>query len=147
MDGLSAATSVVAVVEMSAKVGSLLFQYAKEVKSAGEDIARVQLQVDSLKNASESVQQLLDGPKSAELQASQKLRAALRDSKSQLEGLEQRLRPGKTRKAMSRFGVRALTWPFDSKEMENIIQDLETYAQTISLGLQVDQMYATLPFS
>src|SRR5689334_18180231 len=100
MDGLSSAASVLAVVDMSALVASLLFQSSKEVENAKEDIIRVQMQVDSLKNASESVQQHLSGPDGAKLEASQKLLAALNYGCSQLESLEQRLHSGKERKAM-----------------------------------------------
>lgn len=143
MDGLSSAASVLAVVDMSAKVASLLFQYYKEVKNAKEDIAQVQLQVNSLKNASESVQQHLKGPEGVKLEASQKLLAALNDGRSQLESLEQRLQPGEgRRKVMSRFGIRALKWPFDSKDIEKTVQDLSTCTQAISLALQADQMCA-----
>jgi hypothetical protein len=148
MEGLSTAASVIAVVDMSAKVASLLFQYSKEVKNAKEDIAQVQLKVLGLKSASESVQQLLSGPNKEKLEASQKLLAALHDSLSQLRKLEQELDPGKTRKVMRRVGLRALRWPFDSKGIEKTVQDLGACIQAISLGLQVDQMYAAaLPLS
>jgi hypothetical protein len=85
------------------------------------------------------VQQLLDGPNSAELSASQKLLEALKDGFSQLKTLDERLNPGKTRKAMSRMGVRALKWPFESKEVDKVINGLEKCKQTVSLALQVDQ--------
>lgn len=148
MDGLSAAASVLAVVDMSAKVASLLFQYSREVKNAKEDIARVRVQVDSLKNASESVQQHLRGPDGAKLEASQKLLAALHHSCSQLGRLEQTLSPGKGRKTMmSRFGIRALKWPFDSQDIDKTVQDLGMCTQAISLALQADQMCARLPLS
>jgi hypothetical protein len=147
MDGLSSAAGVLAVVDMSAKVASLLFRYSKEVGNAKEDIAQVQLQVESLKNASESVQQRLNSPDGARLEASKDLLAALRHGCSQLESLEQRLHPSKGRKAMSRFGARALKWPFDSKDIEKTIQHLSTCTQAISLALQADQLCAVLPFS
>jgi hypothetical protein len=142
MEGLGAAASVIAVVDMSAKVGSLLFQYSKDVRNAKEDIGRVQLQVTSLKNASESVQQHLNGPDGEKLEASQKLRDALQQGCSQLESLEQRLLPGKRRKIMSRYGLRALKWPLDRKDIEKTIQDIGRYTQAISLALQLDQMCA-----
>jgi hypothetical protein len=147
MDGLSSAASVLAVVDMSAKVATLLFQYSKEVKNAKEDIGRVQLQVNSLKVASESVKQHLNGPDGAKLEASQKLLAALHQGFSQLKSLEQRLHLSKERKAMSRFGIRALKWPFHGKDVEKTIQHLSTCKQAISVALQVDQMCATLSFS
>ena len=63
----------------------------------------------------------------------------------QLEKLKRRLEPSNTRKAMSRLGVRALKWPFTSKEVEKIVADLERYKQTFSLALQVDQNVGSSP--
>ncbi|KAJ4230714.1 hypothetical protein NW757_013979 [Fusarium falciforme] len=40
---------------------------------------------------------------------------------------------------MRRFGLRALRWPFDSKEVTGIISNLERYSQTIMWCLQIDQ--------
>ncbi|KAM6505253.1 hypothetical protein FSOLCH5_014486 [Fusarium solani] len=40
---------------------------------------------------------------------------------------------------MRRFGLRALKWPFDSKEVSDIVSNLERYERTITLGLQIDQ--------
>ncbi|KAF2625753.1 hypothetical protein BU25DRAFT_473202 [Macroventuria anomochaeta] len=42
--------------------------------------------------------------------------------------------------AMSRFGVRALKWPFTSKQVEKIVFDMEGYEHAFTLALQVDQM-------
>ncbi len=39
---------------------------------------------------------------------------------------------------MSRFGFRALKWPFESKEIDSIIKNLERYRDTLSAGLAVD---------
>ncbi|ENH73556.1 hypothetical protein FOC1_g10001095 [Fusarium oxysporum f. sp. cubense race 1] len=40
---------------------------------------------------------------------------------------------------MSRFGVRALKWPFESKDVEGTIQNLERCRGNISLALNIDQ--------
>jgi hypothetical protein len=40
---------------------------------------------------------------------------------------------------MSRFGFRALKWPFTSKQVDKVVLNLEGYEQTFSLALQVDQ--------
>ena len=42
---------------------------------------------------------------------------------------------------MSRFGVRALKWPFESKDVDAIIKALERYQDTVSASLNVDQVY------
>jgi hypothetical protein len=57
----------------------------------------------------------------------------------ELVQVQNRLDPGKARKAMRRFGLRALRWPFDSKEVSGIISNLERYSQTIMWCLQIDQ--------
>lgn len=144
MEGLGVAASVIAVVELSAKVASLCFQYSKDVKKAKDDIERLCGEVINLENAATSVHQLLSGPNSAKLKASQQLVIAIRDSQSQLQRLRENLRPKTTRQAISRLGLRALKWPFQSKDVEKIIQDLGRCTQTMILALQVDQTYVVI---
>jgi hypothetical protein len=139
MEGLGAAASAIAVIELSAKVASLFVQYSRAVKDAPNNITRLQKETKSLKNVLGDVKQLLNGPGSAQLSTSRKLLEALNDCFSQLKILEKVLEPGKTRKAMSRLGVRALKWPFESNEVDKIIRELERCKQTISLALEIDQ--------
>jgi len=139
MEGFGAAASVIAVIELSAKVASHVVQYSCAVKDAPNNITRLQGEIQSLKNMLGDVKQLLNGPGSAKLSASQKLLEALNDCFSQLKALAKILEPGKTRKAMSRLGVRALRWPFESIEVDKIVRELERCKQTISLALEIDQ--------
>jgi Fungal N-terminal domain of STAND proteins len=139
MDGLSAAANVIAVVDISAKIASLCFQYSVAVKNAKEDIGRLQRKVNDIKDVLGEVQQLLDGRDKTRLSATNKLLDSLKECFLRLEELKTQLEPGKTRKAMSQFGVRALKWPFTSKEVEKIVASLERYEQTFSLALQADQ--------
>lgn len=135
MDGISGAASLIAVIEVSAKVISLCAQYTIAVKDARKDIERLQRKVADLKEVLGDVKQLLDGRDKA------RLSATLQDSFVRLEELNSQLDPGKTRKAMSRLGMRALKWPFASKELERIVVDIERYKQTFILALQVDQTW------
>jgi len=139
MDGLSGAASVIAVVDISAKIAPLCFQYSVAVKNAKEDIGRLQRKVNDIKDVLGEVQQLLGRRDKTRLSAVNKLLDSLKKYFLQLEELKTQLEPGKTRRAMSRFGVRALKWPFTSKEVEKIVASLERYEQTFSLALQVDQ--------
>ncbi|KAI9776900.1 MAG: hypothetical protein M1816_005003 [Peltula sp. TS41687] len=82
---------------------------------------------------------LLNGPDGAKLSTSQKLLEALNDCFLQFEDLDKKLEPGKTRNAISRFGARALKWLFESKKIDKAVKELESYKQTISLAVQVDQ--------
>ena len=140
MDGLAGASSVIAVVDISAKVASLCFQYSVAVKDAKKDIDRLQRTVTDIKNVLEEVKQLLDKQDKTRLSTTYKLSDSLEECHQQLQGLKVQLEPGKARKAMHRFGVRALKWPFTNKQVEKMVASLEKYEQTFSLALQVDQM-------
>ena len=139
MDGLSAAASVTGIVDISAKIASLCFQYSVAVKDAKKDIDRLQRTVTDIKNVLEEVKLLLDKQDKTRLSTTHKLSGSLEECHQQLQGLKAQLEPGKTRKAMHRFGVRALKWPFTNKQVEKIVDSLEKYEHTFSLALQVDQ--------
>ncbi|RYP17500.1 hypothetical protein DL765_004464 [Monosporascus sp. GIB2] len=148
MDGLASAASVIAVIDLSAKVASLCFQYSTAVKNAKSDIERLRREVDRLKTTLEGAQRLLDSPNGARLQTSQPLSDGLHDCASQLAKLEtkleKKLNRGTARRMMSSFGVRALKWPFESKDVDNIIQSLNNSRDTLSASLNIDQMMLLL---
>jgi hypothetical protein len=139
MDVVSAAASIAAIVEVSAKVSLLCIKYYSAVKDAKKDILRLRVEVDSLRDVLQAAEQLFQGPDSAKLLVSQKLYKVLKDCLAQLATLKDKLDPGKTRKIMSTYGFRALRWPFDSKEIDKVIRELEKWKQTVSLALQIDQ--------
>jgi hypothetical protein len=151
MDGLSAAASVIAVIQISGSVASLCSEYFKAVKNAKNDIERLQGELNSLKTTLEGTLRLLQSSNGARLQTSQLLRDGLRGCFSQLADLEKELKnklnPGKTGKMMSRFGVRALKWPFESKDIDAIIKTLKRYRDTVSAGLIIDQAYVMRSYS
>jgi hypothetical protein len=141
MDGLSAAASVTAIIDISVKVISLCFQYSVAVKDAKKDIDRLQRTVTDIKNVLEEVKRLLllDGQNKPRLSTTHKLSDSLEQCHQQLDELETQMKPRKTRKAMQRLGVRALKWPFTSKQVEKMVASLEKNGQTFGLALQVDQ--------
>ena len=144
MDGLSAAASVIAVIQISERVASLCSQYFTVVKNAKSDIERLQGELHGLKTILEGAQHILEGPNGARLETSQRLRDGLGGCFSQLNNLENKLKEklnlGKTGKAMSRFGFRALKWPFE-KEVDDIVQNLKEYRDTFSSAFGVDTAY------
>ncbi|KAI9775305.1 MAG: hypothetical protein M1839_001289 [Geoglossum umbratile] len=139
MDGLSAAASVAAIVDISAKIASLCFQYSVAVKDAKKDIDRLQRTVTDVRNVLEEVKHLLDGQDKRWLSATHKLSDSLEQCHQQLQELNAQLEPGKARKTMHRLGVRALKWPFTNKQVEKMVVSLKNYEQTFNLALQVDQ--------
>ncbi|KAM0349595.1 hypothetical protein ACHAP4_010374 [Fusarium culmorum] len=133
-EALGVASSVIAVVDLSAKVFSLCLQYSREVKNAKDDIERLRKEVAGFQDTTKELKALLEGPRGKELKTSQQLVSAIEDGHSTLGKVEQRLRPSTGRKAMSRFGMRALRWPFESKDVEGAIQNLERCRENISLA-------------
>jgi hypothetical protein len=129
MEGLGVAANVIAVVELSAKVASVCVQYSRAVKHAAKDIDRLQSELKGLQDLLQNVKQLLDGPNGARLSASPTVSKEIDACESQLRALDRRLNPSKSQKAMSRVGFRALKWPFETKEVYEIIGSLTISAQ------------------
>ncbi|RFN54426.1 wd40 repeat-like protein [Fusarium flagelliforme] len=139
MEAFGAAVNVLSVIDLSAKVGLLCLEYAKEVKNAQTEIARLHREAVDLERALSDMQPLLEGAHKEKLKSSQRLNGALKDSVIQLQMLEKRLHASTSRKAMSRIGLRALKWPFESKEVDLFIGNLRKNTEIIILSLQVDQ--------
>ncbi|KAF9768075.1 hypothetical protein IL306_014673, partial [Fusarium sp. DS 682] len=138
-DALGITSSVIAVFDLSAKVISLCFQYSQAVKNAKDDIEKLCEEVAAFLATTKDLQTLVGGPRGKELKASQQLKSAIEDGRSRLEKLEQQLKPSTRRQRMSRFGLRALKWPFERKDVKGTIEDLERCRGNISLALNIDQ--------
>ncbi|KAI8663500.1 hypothetical protein NCS57_00951200 [Fusarium keratoplasticum] len=138
-EAVGLAASVIAIIDLSTKVTKLCSDYYTAVRSARDDITRLQSQLGNLDECLQGAQRLLNDPNSQSLTTSQKLKDSVDGCTSELVQMQNRLDPGKARKAMRRFGLRALRWPFDSKEVSGIISSLERYSQTIIWCLQIDQ--------
>ncbi|KAJ0421236.1 hypothetical protein BJY00DRAFT_110197 [Aspergillus carlsbadensis] len=145
MEGLGATASVIAVIDLAGKVATVLFQYLTAVKHAKTEIERLCEELDRLSATLQSAQRLLDGPNGDQLRTanSQALRRGLNGSYAELVSLEGRLRKkldsGSSR-VMSKFGIRSLKWPFDSKDVDRVIAALERQRDTLSAALTIDQV-------
>jgi small-conductance mechanosensitive channel len=139
MEAVAAAASLITLIELSAKITSTCVQYSRAVKDAANDISRLYKEVKSLQEVLEQARQLLNGPHAAKLPASQAMNDAIKDSKTELHNLDQRLAPSKSRKFMSLVDSRALKWPFKAAEVDKFLTQLGRCKQSISLALQVDQ--------
>ncbi|CAH0028566.1 unnamed protein product [Clonostachys rhizophaga] len=134
------AASVITIIELSAKVSALCLDYSTAVSNARADIARLRSRVDNLAATFRAVQKLLlDDTDGQVLQTARELVDPLRGCRTVLDQLQSRLDSSKTQRVMHRFGLRALRWPFNSGEIDDILSRLERHEQTITLGLQVDQ--------
>ncbi|KAL6406211.1 hypothetical protein AUP68_10380 [Ilyonectria robusta] len=116
-EAVGLAASVIAIIDLSAKVAVLCLDYSTAVGNARADITRLRSRLYDLGTTLQGVRRLLDDPSSQALATSRRLVDSVDACTSELAQLQSRLDPGKARKAMRRFGIRALKWPFDSKEV------------------------------
>src|SRR6266480_534900 len=149
MDGLSAAASVIAAIQISGKVFDLCRTYYLEVRDAREDIKRLRDEVTILQDVLTNVADLAKAPGSAKLSILGQLNqpdGPLQQCGTELQGLATKLELGQGKDMMKQFGLRALKWPFSSKDIDKTIKAIERYKVTFSLALTADQMCVELFF-
>jgi hypothetical protein len=141
-EALGVASSVIAVVDLSAKVISWCVQYAQDVSHAKEDKKRLAEELTRLNLASVNARNLLDGPHGSKLKASHALYLATVRSQSQLKRIEKQLAE---RNGQCKASFEALKWPFKSKDVLSVIQDIHQCTEAIYSALEVDQTLVLLP--
>ena len=139
MAELGLGANVIAVVDLSAKIASSCYQYSRDVKDAKADIERFEREIERVSKLLRHVQALLEGADETSLSTSDELKNALAECKMELQQLNALLDSGKGRKVMRKFGLRALKWPFKSREVDKAINSLGRSRATISDALQIDQ--------
>ncbi|KAK4160154.1 ankyrin repeat-containing domain protein [Cladorrhinum sp. PSN259] len=122
---------VIAVIELLAKVASLCVQFSSAVENAKPDIERLQGELQGLEITLRGARKLLESPDFVSLKTAQDLVGGLTNCSSQLTQLQLRLE----KKLDSGSARKALKWPFESKEIDGIIKNLEQYCDTMSESL------------
>lgn len=137
MDPLSIAASTIAVIQLAANV----IQYIIDAKDAGDDRQRILYEITSvhgflylLKNKAEQPQ--WDETFFETMKSLNAFRGPLEQFKIVLERLATKLRPTQ---GLKKFG-KALTWPFQKQEIEDILSSIERQKSLFSLALQNDHM-------
>lgn len=130
--------SIIALVQVSGRLISLVSGYLSKVKSAKEDIKRLITEVTTFQNALDGIQKMLHDSDASILPASNSLSKSTLTCLSQLNDVENTLNEAMKKSKWGPF--RSLKWPFTSTEVDQIISDLERCKNTISLGLATDHM-------
>lgn len=129
--------TIIAVVEASARVLSLIAKYYSDVKKAKEEIEGLRIEIEAFNNVFRKIQ-LIQSSNAAKLPLLDSLAPVIRGSLSDIENLQIKLDPGKGKKAWRRVGLHALQWPFTKKEVEDHIARLEGHKTTLNLALTSD---------
>lgn len=142
MDGLSAAASVIAVIQVSSQVFDLCWTYYINVKDARKDIQRLRNEITALQDVLVNVADLIDDPNSSSLKALNSISqegGPVQQCQSELLALVARLDPGEEKGRMRQFGIRALKWPFSSKEVDKVLDSIGRHKSSFTLALAADQ--------
>ncbi|EPS42329.1 hypothetical protein H072_3710 [Dactylellina haptotyla CBS 200.50] len=167
MEVVGGVASVIAVVELAAKVGKICASYMNEVREAQSDIESLRTKTQYLEPVLKELVNLLNGQHKEKLKLVQNLPGAIENCQNQLTELVQRLesrnttppaaqpslsRPTSGRKFIRKFFqdsknpttgasalavVRQLQWPFEKKELQKILSRLGETQRIIQDALNV----------
>lgn len=143
MDGLSGAASIIAVIDMSAKIFELCQTYVSAVKEARKDIQRLRDGVTSLQDVLTDVRDLAEEPNLSRRSVFSRLSqhdGPVQQCERDLRRLAAQLDPGEGESKMRQFGLRALKWPFSSKDIDKRLQVINEHKATFTLALTSDNL-------
>ncbi|PKY03251.1 WD40 repeat-like protein [Aspergillus campestris IBT 28561] len=124
MDPLSAAASVIAVVQLTATIVQLCGVYASKVKDAKQDILRLGEEVDALRKILITLHEFMSGPDGADSIVHDDLLANIARCFTTLSGFEKKLDLKTTQKAIRRK-LHLLKWPLEQGEADRVIEHIE----------------------
>src|SRR5436189_3788063 len=147
MDGISAAASILAVIQISGQVINLCRTYYSEVRDASTDIQRLREEITALQNVLTKVADMANTSDSVKLSTLDLLNqpdGPAQQCLTELITLAAKINPGQGKDTMKQFGLRALKWPFSSKEVGRAVTAIGRHKATFNLALAADQMQAEL---
>ncbi|KAF5510808.1 Vegetative incompatibility protein HET-E-1 [Colletotrichum siamense] len=148
MEAVGVVANVIAVVDLSVKLGTVCGEYINKARKAKEDAQRLKEESEALARIIGQVRDLL-GDASTEkshtrqLNASETFRQDVERCEKMLFELTERLDPGKNPSRMRMIG-KSLKWPFTSTEVSQNIDSLRHWRDCFLAALQVDHMHLAL---
>jgi hypothetical protein len=121
MDGLSAASSIIAVIQITTSLASLLKDYYTGVRDARADIQRLYYSMNSLRTVVTAIKQLNDRHEKSLVLAARLMDqdGPLQSVLLELKRIENKL--GETSKDKSARLLRSLKWPFQKADVEKMV--------------------------
>jgi hypothetical protein len=146
MDGLSAAASVISVLQLSDRVITVCWEYCKTAKHAKKDILEVRTAVKDLKNVLDDIQMLIenDGDVEDRRPVLNTLTATFKSCETALQEIAKELgmtfdADVNTENAKVGFRKKA-SWPWKEKGVSKILQTIEKYKTTFILAINGDTL-------
>ncbi|KAF7889319.1 uncharacterized protein EAF01_010812 [Botrytis porri] len=143
MDGLSAAASIIAVVQMAQAVGGVLMEYYEGVKSARDDIQRLYHSIKNLESVLKSVDTL---PHNLSINIQTLLEnktGTLSLCKAELDGIKKEL--DTFSKQQNHIGkLKSLIWPFKKKDVDKHVDFIDKHKNDLVLAFGVENLHISL---
>lgn len=138
MDGLSGATSVIAVVQIAGSICTLLKDFYQGVRDARGEIETLYKAVRALNIILKELQTLINAKTIVEPQD------LLKDCRADLVSLENKIGPAageqKTRLRLKKY----LKWPLKRQEAEKKVETIEHHKSSIVTWLGVENLYVSI---
>lgn len=139
MEALGVVATISSLVEVTAKVFGLCQEYYSAVKGAREEIRRLSDEVMSLQDILINLAELDEtSVKLSTLNTLNQPHGPIQECQARLNGLLERLNPGQGKNQMKRFGLRALSWPFNRKDVDETVRFIERQKALFNLALTAD---------
>lgn len=132
--------TITAVIVTTTQVLKLLTKYYRGVHDAKTDVERITSEIQSFQDVLQKIHKLLSSSNETVLPAMSSQVTAIEESLSSLERLKDKLDPSHKKRAMRRMGLRALWWPLTKQEVNEHIDHLEKWKETLNLAIAVDHM-------
>ncbi|KAJ4219305.1 hypothetical protein NW760_012644 [Fusarium oxysporum] len=137
---LGIAASVIAVVDLLAKVVSLCSQYSDQV-NARDDIEQLSEAIVALETTTKKMLTYILGRRGMDPEASQQLRSVMRKSHSRFERLKQQLQPSNSLKITGSSDLPVIDWQFTREDVEETVRGLERCRRRIDTSrIELDQL-------
>ncbi|PVH69881.1 hypothetical protein DL98DRAFT_438106, partial [Cadophora sp. DSE1049] len=137
------AASVIAVIDISAKIFELCQTYISAVKEARKDIQRLRDGVTSLQDVMTNVRDLAEDSSSSRRLVFSHLNqhnGPVQQCERDLRRLVAQLEVGDGENKMRQFGLRALKWPLSSKDIDKRLEVINDHKATFTLALTSDHL-------
>ncbi|UKZ48460.1 hypothetical protein TrVGV298_002685 [Trichoderma virens] len=148
-EALGLVSSIIAVVDLFAKVGVLCSAYCSGLKNAPQDIRHILNEADRFTATLSDLKKLLESPNGAKLNSSQNVRRSVADCRLQLKDLITKLEQGTSLQKITSpqkitwlhkiTWLERISWPLKKGEVDGILHKLQKYRMAIVLDLQADQ--------
>ncbi|KAK6342388.1 hypothetical protein TWF718_007789 [Orbilia javanica] len=143
MEAVGAAASIIAIIDLTAKLAKLCKGYIGDVKNAESDQLALYDRILATEKLVKEVDILIKGPDKGKLESSADLEDALARCRKILKELEEKLKPKSTKTRFKRF-VRILKWPLNKGEIDRVVGNLKELEGAIQLAIKLDELKIVL---